>query len=123
MISGIVNAHHEATIRLIVQEATGQGHDIEVVIDTGFTGFLTLPTSLIATLGLAWRTRGRVILANGTEDQCDIYAVTVLWDGIPRKILIEAADADPLVGMALLYGHEIRIQVVDGGSVIIEALP
>ncbi len=64
-----------------------------------------------------------MILANGTEDQCDIYAATVIWDGTPRNILIEAADTDPLVGMALLYGHDVRMQVVEGGSVIIAALP
>ena len=64
-----------------------------------------------------------MILANGTEDQCDIYAAAVLWDGVPRNILVEAADTDPLVGMALLYGHDVRMQVVEGGSIIIQALP
>jgi hypothetical protein len=36
---------------------------------------------------------------------------------------IGAAETDPLVGMGLLYGHEVRIQAVDGGTVTIEALP
>ncbi|MGH7966405.1 MAG: hypothetical protein ACRERD_32030, partial [Candidatus Binatia bacterium] len=52
--------------------------------------------------GLPWRTRGTVILANGSEDQFDIYAAIIRWDGTPRNILVEAADTDPLVGMALL---------------------
>jgi hypothetical protein len=36
---------------------------------------------------------------------------------------IDAADTDPLVGMGLLYGYEVRIQAIDGGVVTIEALP
>jgi len=123
MITGVVNAHREATIRLPLQAADGRDQEIEAILDTGFNGSLTLPPAVIAALGLPWRTRGLVILANGTEDQCDIYAATVLWDGVPRNILVEAAETDPLVGMALLYGHDVHMQVVERGSVIIQALP
>jgi clan AA aspartic protease len=123
MITGAMNAHHEATIRLPVQGADGRVQEIEALLDTGFNGSLTLPPTVIAALGLPWRTRGLVILANGSEDQCDIYAATIIWDGTLRNILVEAADTDPLIGMALLYGHAVRIEVVEGGSVVIEALP
>jgi predicted aspartyl protease len=64
-----------------------------------------------------------VVLANGAEDQCDIHAATVVWDGTPHRILVEAADTSPLIGMALLYGYDVRMHVVEGGSVTIEALP
>ena len=123
MITGVVNAHREATIRLPLQAADGRDQEIEAILDTGFNGSLTLPPAVIAALGLPWRTRGLVILANGTEDQCDIHAATVLWDGVPRNILVEAAETDPLVGMALLYGHDVHMQVVERGSVMIQALP
>lgn len=123
MITGVVNTRHEATIHLLVQSAGGQEQEIEAIIDTGFSGSLTLPLSFIDALGLPWRTRGSAILANGSEDQFDIYAATVLWDGTPRNILVEAADTDPLVGMGLLSGYDIHIQVAEGGSVIIRALP
>lgn len=62
------------------------------------------------------------MLANGTEDQCDIYTAIVIWDGRQRNILVEAADTDPLIGMALLYGYDVRMQVKEGGRIIIEAL-
>ena len=123
MIIGMVNAHREATIRFIVQDANGQGHDIEAVIDTGFTGFLTLPTSLIAALGLVWRGYASAVLGDGSLQQFDVYAATVIRDGQARVVEIDAADTDPLVGMGLLYGHEVRIQAIDGGTVTIEALP
>ncbi len=123
MITGLVNARYEAMIRALVRDAAGQAHEIEAIIDTGFNGSLTLPPALIAALALPWRTRGSAILANGTEDEFDIYAATLIWDGIPRPILIESVDTAPLVGMALLYGYDVRIQAIDGGLVTLEALP
>jgi clan AA aspartic protease len=122
MISGVVNAYHEATIRLPVQAAGGQRREIETILDTGFNGSLTLPPDLIADLRLPWRTRGLVLLANGAQEQCDIYVATIIWDGKPRRILVEAADTDPLVGMALLRGHDVRMQVIPGGAVLITPL-
>jgi predicted aspartyl protease len=123
MIMGVVNAQTEATIRLPVQTADGREQEIEVILDTEFNGSLTLPLAMMVGLGLQWRTRGLVTLANGTEEYGDIYAATIMWDDRPRNILVEAADTDPLVGMALLYGHDLHIQVVEGGTVVIEPLP
>jgi clan AA aspartic protease len=123
MITGVVNARHEAMIRVSVHHANGQEQEVEAILDTGFSGSLTLPPAVIVALGLPWRTRGTVILANGSEDQFDIYAAVIRWDGTPRNILVEAADTDPLVGMALLTGHDVHLQVVAGGHVIVEALP
>ena len=123
MIIGVVNARTEATIRLPVRAADGQEQEIEAILDTGCNGSLTLPPAVIASFGLRWRTRGLVMLANGTEDHCDIYAATAIWDGRPRNILVEAAATDPLVGMALLYGHDLHMQVIEGGRVVIEPLP
>ena len=123
MIIGAVNAQTAATIRLPVRAADGREQEIEAILDTGFNGSLTLPPAVIAGFGLRWRTRGLVMLGNGTEDHCDISGATVIWDGRPRNILVEAADTDPLVGMALLYGHDLHMQVMEGGRVVIEPLP
>jgi hypothetical protein len=59
MITGIVNANHEATIQLIAQDAAGNQSSFVAVIDTGFTGFLTLPQSSVDTLGFPWLGRQR----------------------------------------------------------------
>jgi hypothetical protein len=52
MIIGVVNAQTEATIRLSVRAVDGREQEIEVVLDTGFNGSLTLPPAMIAGLGL-----------------------------------------------------------------------
>jgi clan AA aspartic protease len=123
MITGRVTAHREALIPVSVQDATGQGHTMDAVIDTGYTGDLTLPPALIAALGLPWRGYASAVLGDGSVQQVAVYAATVIWDGQARVVEIDAADTDPLVGMGLLYGYEVRMQAVDGGAVTIEALP
>jgi predicted aspartyl protease len=61
MISGLVTGDGQAVIHLTVRGPTGQEQDIEAVIDTGFDGWLSLPSSIIASLNLVWRQRGRAI--------------------------------------------------------------
>jgi hypothetical protein len=53
----------------------------------------------------------------------DFYSATVLWDGVPRRILVHAIDAPPLLGMTLLDGYDLRARVRPGGTVEIEAIP
>lgn len=123
MIFGRVNAHREAIISLSVQSVDGYEHAINAVIDTGYTGDLTLPPSQITELRLTWLGYTSAVLGDGSLQQFEVYAATVTWDGQARAVEIDASDTEPLVGMGLLYGHEIRIQAIDGGAVIIEALP
>lgn len=122
MISGSVNAYREASIHLVVRGSRGQEQEIKAVVDTGFTGFLSLPPALITALGLPFRRRGRAVLGDGSEILFDIYEATVLWDGQQRRVAIDSADTDPLVGMALLYGYELTVQAVVGGRVSIKAI-
>lgn len=123
MITGIVTVAREAVVSLSVRGPNGQEQEIEAVIDTGFDGYLTLPLPLIIALGLPWRRRGRALLADGNESVFDIYEATVMWDGTARRVSVDAVDAMPLVGMALLYGYELTMQVVEGGQVLLKPLP
>ncbi len=123
MITGTVNTNREATLLLRVRGPLGQEQEIEALIDTGFNGFLTLPPGLVAALSLPRLGRGRAVLANGSEELFDIYEATVIWDGQPRAVELDAANTVALVGMSLLYGYDLRIHVVEGGRVTIEAFP
>jgi clan AA aspartic protease len=122
MITGVVTQHREAIVRIGVQGGDGRNREVEAIIDTGFDGSLTLPPSLIIAMGLPWRRRGRVLLADGSEHVCDIFEGTVVWDGTRRRIPIDAAETVPLIGMSLLLGYELTIRVVDGGDVTIARL-
>jgi clan AA aspartic protease len=123
MITGVVNADREALIRLEVRGPALQVEVVDAVIDTGCDGWLTLPLALIGRLGLAWQRRGRALRADGTDSIFDIYDGTVIWDGQPRLIAVDEADTVPLVGMALLDGFELIVEVRTSGQVTIRALP
>ena len=101
----------------------GCQQEIEAVIDSGYTGWLTLPPTAIAALNLRWRTVGRGILAHGSVSSFDVYQGNVVWDGRVRRIFVDEFDATPLVGMALLRGYEYKMQVRARGKVTIKRLP
>jgi clan AA aspartic protease len=121
MIVGIVR-RREALIRLIVRGYRGREQEIEAVIDSGYTGWLTLPPPLIAALNLRWQTFGRGILADGSVSVFDVYRASVLWDGRVRTVFVDEFAATPLIGMAMLRGHEYKMQVRSGGRVAIKRL-
>ena len=50
MIYGVVNLRREATLPLVIGNSTGQREVINTVIDTGFDGFLSLPSEIIMRL-------------------------------------------------------------------------
>jgi clan AA aspartic protease len=118
MITGVVSGD-EAVIQLQVRGRRRQTQQV----DTGFTAWLTLPPPLVTTLELRWHSFGRGSLADGSETFFDIYEAAVVWDGRARRIRVYVFDADPLVGMALLRGCELRMHVRSRGHVIIKRLP
>ena len=122
MIEGIVQ-RREARIRLTIRGWRGRRQEIEAVIDTGYTGALTLPPAVVTALNLQWRTLGRGMLADGSESLFDVYQAKVEWDGQVRSVFVDEFDATPLVGMGLLRGNELKIQVRARGKVIIKRLP
>lgn len=122
MIVGSVNAYREAIVCLWIYDSRGQSREIEVVVDTGFNGALTLPSSIIRSLGLPFRRSGRALLADGSESLFDVHEATIDWDGQSRRISVDAAETDPLLGMALLEGYELRVQARSGGGVFITSL-
>ena len=122
MISGFVSSHDEAIIELNVRGPGSRSLSVEAVIDTGFNRSLTLPHDQIEILGLEWRSRGQALLADGTVSVFDVYDATVGWNGEQRSLEIHEADSTPLVGMELIKGYELRIQVTEGGAVTLERL-
>jgi len=98
------------------------GVRVQAVIDTGYTEWLTLPPDVIAALRLPWQSLDRGSLADGSECLFDVCVGTVMWDGKERRILVDKADTDPLVGMALLKGYELRMEVRSRGKVTIKQL-
>jgi clan AA aspartic protease len=121
MMQGLVNQRCEATLAIAVKN-NDTVQMVDAVIDTGFSGFLTLPSDMIATLGFSWEGRDIATLGDGTFCTFEVYVGLVIWDGQYREIYINESETVPLIGMQLLRGYDLRIQAIEGGLVTIEAL-
>jgi clan AA aspartic protease len=117
MITGIVNGDFEAMLSLSICGSDGKVYTQDAIIDTGFNGWLSLSPDLIDQLNLKWKRRGRAILGDGSECVFNIYEAVVLWDGVYLTIPIDEADSEPLVGMSLMEGYQLTVQVFEGGKV------
>ena len=121
-MQGYVNTGYEAVISLVIKR-NNKLKSINAVIDTGFTGFLSLPQSIIDELELPWSYSDFATLGDGSETLFDVHDATIIWDGQFQEIEINSADTDPLLGMKMLRGFRLQVDTVQGGMVSIEALP
>ena len=122
MMQGYVNTGYEAVISLVIKH-NNRLKSINAVIDTGFTGFLSLPQSIIDELELPWSYSDFATLGDGSETLFDVHDATIIWDGQFREIEINSADTEPLLGMKMLRGFRLQVDTLQGGLVTIEALP
>ena len=62
------------------------------------------------------------MLGDGHEVALDMFAGTVVRDGQDRDVVVLGVDSDALVGMALLAGSRVIVEVEERGRVTIERL-
>ena len=114
----------EPQIELLVAGPSQQFQEMECVVDTGFTGWLSLPALLIQELGLTYYGSRHSIVADGRRIRIETYNAVVLWDNQPRPILAHRSESPrPLVGAALLENSRLTIDMWPGGSVTIDLNP
>jgi clan AA aspartic protease len=123
MIRGVVNARREAVVRLRVRGPGGVESDVDAIVDSGFTSSLTLSATMVTALGLARQSSSSAVLADGSVRQFDIFAAEVAWGGTWRAVLVSVVGNESLLGMRLLAGHKLVVEVVPGGLVEILPLP
>lgn len=122
MITGRVSANREAIIELEIVRSNRKNETVEVAIDTGFDGYLTLPRNVVKRLKLQPAGNRRAILGDGNTVVLDVYLAKVLWHRKERDILVLQAEGGPLVGMSLLDGNRVTLVIVTGGAVTIAPL-
>ena len=96
---------------------------VEAVVDTGFDGFLTLPPAMIRRLGLpriGGPLQGR--LANDETHEFYVHVGMVTINGQTRGLPVYAIRGPILIGMALMWGSRLTIDLQEGGDVTIEEL-
>ena len=109
-MKGFIDENGRALLRVEVRpNLTLEAVAIEVWVDTGFTGDLVLPRTMIDSLSL--RHSGSVdgILADGSQIDLNTYTCFVNWFDEQRRLEVVANDGDcPLLGVRLLLGLELR---------------
>ena len=124
MISGRVERNElgglEPRLVVSIMDAGGELRQFEVVLDTGFTGWLMLPEADINRLGLVIEGRHQGILASGNEEEFEYYETSVSWHGRLHEVEVFQSIDQPLLGMELLEGSRVAVDAWDGGDVIIE---
>jgi clan AA aspartic protease len=123
VIQGTVNAGKQAMITVPVVDQTGLLVDVEAAVDTGFSGYLILPPDLIAVLQLAYDRTDSFTLGDNRVVRFDVHTARVIWDGQEKEISVLSSGGTSLVGMSLLEGYHLFVDVVVGGDVRIEPRP
>jgi clan AA aspartic protease len=123
MISGQVTADLEAVVPIRVRSPSGSGAQIDALLDTGFSGELSLSPHFIAALKLPFRQLTEYTLADGRSLWFRVYRAVIDWGGQVREVLVVEADGGALIGMLLLHGHDLSVRVLDGGPVTIVTVP
>jgi len=122
MITGHVTSAREAIIRIAVRGTGAREETVDAIIDTGFDGFLTLPASFVSDLALQFAGATKAALGDGSEVSLDAFEAVVAWDNDERSVVTLATGGAPLVGMAMLSGYRVALDVVEGGRVAIQAI-
>jgi clan AA aspartic protease len=122
MIAGIVTPGLEAVVNVDIHGSNARLETLSAVIDTGFSGFITLPPDLIAQMGLRYFATENMVLANGSASPFRVFKATVQWHGERRVVPVHESDADALVGMALLHGSRLTMDITQNGPVRVEPI-
>ena len=116
----VSTAPRESRLTVDILDNGGTATPIEFAIDTGFTGFMTLPTEVIGNLGLQRLADDHpVILSHGQSFVTSIYGAIVIWHGSARRVIVIAMPGRPTIGMHLLWGSDVAIAVRENGRVAI----
>ena len=121
MITGrVINRH--ALLPVIFRQPDAADLSIEFVVDTGFTGFLTLPPPVVEALQLSYLEDISANLANDSTVAIAVHVATIVWNGVQRDVRVLATGRRPLIGTALLDGHVLMAQFIEDGLVSVSDL-
>ncbi len=114
----------EAQVSISVAGRRREFKEVEAVVDTGFSSWLTLPEDIIRELDLTPYGSRRVELADGSVIETDTFSALAQWLGLSRPILIYKTDNDrPLLGTALLENYRLTVDMREEGLVTIGPIP
>ena len=113
----------EARISVAVAGPSMEFWEVEAVIDTGFSGWLTLPEVAVRGLDLQIYRRRRVRIADNRVTWMLTYRAVAQWQGRQIDILVhQTENPRPLLGTAMLEHCRLTVDMQEGGPVTVTPL-
>ena len=108
-MKGAVDGSGRAILRISVSNGGSNSTQIiEAWVDTGFTGDLVVPRSIIESLGLEPSGAIDGVLADGTQTLLETYHCEIKWFGRARSLEVIANSGEmSLLGVGLLLAKEL----------------
>ena len=110
----------EFVVGILVSNEEGEQVSLSAVVDTGFSGYLTLPFSVIQRLNLPQTDIEEASIADGTVIRFGVYQAIVEWDEEERTVAALATEGDTLIGISLMMKSIGTSEFDEGGSVFFE---
>lgn len=101
MITGTVRNQIEMIVPLEVFDADGPSRSIPFVLDSGFTGYLSLSPENVQQLQLIPKGLQPGFLADGSYVEMRVVEVHVNWHGAKKRIEAQILG-EPLIGTRML---------------------
>ena len=122
MTRGYVTTTRKQMLTLTILDRDDNGHAIQFIVDTGFTGQVLLPERYIRRLGLIMDSWFEGRPATGEVTNILAGEAIIIWQGQRRDVHVLQLDSEPLLGMELLWNNRIAIDAVADGAVTVTPL-
>ena len=101
------------TVQITVSGVYGNPYTVDAIIDTGFSGFLSMPIIQAFPIGLTLYGTTTVILADGSSANKLTALGAVAIGDLKRSgvIILEGFAIDPLIGMDFIRTFELALAV------------
>src|SRR5262245_630957 len=115
MILGHVNQDFVPVIELLCIGTNQLEAVLNLEIDTGFNGGLTLTIGVINSLGWPFRRLEVTTLGDGSKQLLPTYRGLVIWNGELKFTQVSSSHSQCLLGTELMKGHRLTIDFQNGG--------
>ncbi len=104
-------------VPIVVAGSNGTKKSFNALLDTGFDGVVSISREESEELGIRRLGEHRSVLADGTVRIAPIFAGRVLFVGEWRDVPITTSGDVALIGMQLIYGSRLTLDVFLDGDV------
>lgn len=124
MMEGKVNAILKPFLPLSLIAPDGTEFPVEVMVDTAFSGEVSLPLETIKQMGLKYEYDDVYVVGSNEEHSFSFYkGAQAYWHEKDVEVLVMEAEGDAVIGMELLKGSSVFVEAKPNGKVRIKELP